>query len=69
MNHITPSGDLALLAVRSNKTYASSGKDSFIVGPAMYEPFVDVFKQICQIHEEKCYQEAEENTEFLEMYS
>jgi hypothetical protein len=66
--HIRPSEDLTLSAIGSDKTYASSGKDLFILEAAMYKPFVDAFKQVWQVDEEKYSQVAEEVTEVLKKY-
>ncbi|MFB6174538.1 MAG: ElyC/SanA/YdcF family protein [Candidatus Nanohalobium sp.] len=66
--HIRPSEDLILSAVGSDKTYASSGKDPFILEAAMYEPFVEAFNEVWQVDEENYSKAAEEVKEVLQKH-
>lgn len=66
--HLDPEEDLLLAAVGSDKTYASSGKDPFILEAAMYEPFVDALDEVWQVQPENYSEAAEEIREVLKKY-
>ena len=66
--HLDPEEDLLLAAVGSDKTYASSGKDPFILEAAMYEPFVEAFNEVWQVQPENYSEAAEEIRQVLKKY-
>lgn len=66
--HLEPDEDLLLAAIGSEKTYASSGKDPFIIEAAMYEPFVDALNEIWDVRPENYSKAAEEIKEVLQKY-
>lgn len=66
--HLDSHENLLLCAVGSGKTYASSGKDPFILEAAMYEPFVDAFNEIWDVKPENYSKAAEEIRNILQKY-
>lgn len=65
----SPEGEsLVVPVVGSDKTYAASGKDPFIVEAAMYEPFVDALGELWSVDPDKYEEAAEEIREVLRKY-
>jgi hypothetical protein len=64
----SPEEALVVPVVGSDKTYATSGKDPFIVEAAMYEPFVDAFQELWSVKPENYKQAAEEIRQTLQKY-